>query len=83
MRVFSEYGTEGKLRALFKLPKGSEALKEELRFEVRATGDNVKEEAKAEVTIRYDGEKMDYLIKYGGEKMQLSELLKDVTLKWT
>ena len=42
LRVFSEYGTERKPRAVFKLPKGEGALKEELRFEVRVTGDNVR-----------------------------------------
>jgi len=60
IKVHSEYGTEYYPRVCLKLPL-DRRWKGELVFEIKASGENIRKQANAQVKIKYDS---DYVLEY-------------------
>jgi len=61
VKVHSEYGTEYYPRVCLKLPL-NQKWKGELVFEVKASGENIRKQANAQIKIKYDN--YDYVLEY-------------------
>ncbi|RLE48409.1 MAG: hypothetical protein DRJ18_02085 [Candidatus Methanomethylicota archaeon] len=77
LRVFSEYGTEAKPRAIIVLPLTQKTLFEKLVFEIHITCDDVRREGKAKIEIVPKDN--DYVVYFNGkEQFMLNEITRDL-----
>ena len=77
LRIFSEYGTESRPRAVLVLPPASQAMFKRLIFEVFVTCDEIRKEGRA--LIELVPEDQDYMLYFNGVKIaSLSMLTKEL-----